>query len=887
VPLIRAVLVIGFLLAAGPAAAQRPAPADGPGQVVARLEALARDGTAAQLAELMAPTLSDARFTDFTLDFFVPGVTRTVAVERDRVPLDNEPEGEGFSLIVEFFAEVGARARIVSARVDVRRAVTDTGERWEVVDLERLNVVEGLYLLRMDSARGYAARDLTIDSEDFRLTLTDGTAFLVDSDGGVTGLVLVGRGELRFTPPSVTERGQLRIFANTEALVTPFESAFVRLSPAEYAARVNTGALVEEAVDRRLARRAEEIFLRERAKSYSVDLAEVSTEQWYLLPPPGDLLAEVQTRRFGTLTYAKNGSQAEDITFFNRERRRTLSVYPSVEKLERRGFAYNEDELADFDIETYEIDAEVDPERSTLRGRAQVTLRSRAPVLGTLTLRLAESLTVSSVTSAEFGRLLFLRVRNQNGVLVNLPRLLPPGSLVTLVVTYSGRIEPQRVDSENLQVVNQEPPALPSEPSFMLSQRSYWYPQNASSDYATARLRVTVPDGYGVVASGQLVTGDFGLRDLAATRGEGRTLIFSATRPVRYLSLVAGRFVRVLDTNFDTFDDSVRAGRNPSDGQVAMMIEASPRQMGRGRELAASAADIMRFYGTLMRDTPYPALSVAVVENELPGGHSPAYAVMLNTPPPASQFQSRNDPAAFQGFPEFVLAHEVAHQWWGQAVGWANYHEQWLSEGIAQYFSALYGQKLRGDSVFADMLRQFRRWALSESDQGPVYLGYRLGHVRNDSRVFRALVYNKAALVMHMLRRLVGDEAFFSSLRRFYLTHRYTKAGTPDLQEAFELETGRDLDRFFERWIYGSQTPRIRYGFTRGPGEVVIRFEQNPEQVFDVPVTVTITHADGRVTDLVVPVTAAQVEHRVATVGTARSVQVNRDSAALAEFSGL
>ena len=263
----RAIVLVGLLFLAIPLYAQTPAPSDGPSRLVSRMEALARNGTVEQLATLMSPGMPAATLADFALDFFVPGVTRTVALERDRIPLEGVADGDGFSLIVEFYAEVGDRARVVSARVDVLARGGAASDVWEVVDLERLNVVEGIYKLRMDTSRGYAARNLTIDSEDFRLTLFEGSAFLVDSDGGVTGLVIIGRGEMRFTPPSVTEKGQLRIFAGSDTLVTAFDGAFVRLSPADYLDRVSSGALTEQPVDRRVIRRAEEIFNRERSKS--------------------------------------------------------------------------------------------------------------------------------------------------------------------------------------------------------------------------------------------------------------------------------------------------------------------------------------------------------------------------------------------------------------------------------------------------------------------------------------------------------------------------------------------------------------------------------------------------------------------------------------------
>src|SRR6185436_16205231 len=89
-------------------------------------------------------------------------------------------------------------------------------------------------------------------------------------------------------------------------------------------------------------------------------------------------------------------------------------------------------------------------------------------------------------------------------------------------------------------------------------------------------------------------------------------------------------------------------------------------------------------------------------------------------------------------------------------------------------------------------------------------LGYRLGQIQGDTRVFRAVVYNKSAVVLHMLRRLVGDEAFFASLRRYYRTWRFQKAGTEDLRAAFEAETKLPLAVFFDKWIRGTTLPKLR-----------------------------------------------------------------------------
>jgi aminopeptidase N len=150
--------------------------------------------------------------------------------------------------------------------------------------------------------------------------------------------------------------------------------------------------------------------------------------------------------------------------------------------------------------------------------------------------------------------------------------------------------------------------------------------------------------------------------------------------------------------------------------------------------------------------------------------------------------------------------------------------------------------------------------------------------------VFRALVYNKGAAVLHMLRRMLGDEVFFAGIRTFYEDRRYQKAGTDDFERAMEAASGRTLDRFFERWIYAGDIPRVSYRASIGDNQVAMRFEQMSEGVFDLPVTVTLGYANGRTTDVVLVLNDRQVDRVIPTDGRVREVHVNRDSAALAEF---
>ena len=876
-------LLLACLLGPGvPLYAQAQAPAPDPvDTLLRRVAAILNAGDRTALPPLFGPTLSPARVEQHVNDLFTAGAIRTAVFERARAPLEGVPEGDGYTLVVEFFIETSGRARIITAGLDVQRPPGGDLAAWRISNIEGLSWVEGLYRLRLNTTAPLSARDLEIRAEDLVIALQEGTVFLVECDEGVTGMILIGRGEMRFAPGSSTERGQVRLFAGNETLVSPFETAYIRISPGDYAEQVANATLTATSADARAARRAQEVFRRESPRSFSVDLQDMSRDAWHLLPPADDFLAEIDTRRFDTLTYSRSNVQAEDVSLFRRQDRRTIALYASVAKLAARGRFYTDDSSREYDVLDYSVEAYIDPRREFIDGRARLAMRIRSTSVSTLLLRLADPLVITGVTSVEYGRLLHLRLRNQNMVLVNMPRTLLQDSDLTLVISYAGRLPTQNLDIDTIQTGQEPPGPVTIEQSYLLSNQSFWYPQNPIPDYATATIRITVPEEYGCVASGEPVAGEqlVSLRDIVAARS-GKTFAFRANQPLRYLAAIVSRLTRVGETRIEFSEETAGAGGDP----VTVAVEANPRQQHRGRTLMRPAEDIIRFYTSLVGDAPYASATIALVESVLPGGHSPAYFSMLNEPQDPTTLAWRGDPAMFEGFPDFFLAHELAHQWWGQAIGWKNYHEQWLSEGFSQYFAALYAQKTRGDRVFADMLRQFRRWSLSESDQGPVYLGYRLGHIKSDLRVFRALVYNKGAAVLHMLRRMLGDEAFFAGLRTFYSDRRYQKAGTDDFERAMETASGRVLDRFFERWIYGAEIPRVAYRASIADRQVTMRFEQTGDGVFDIPVTVTLELANGGSTDVVLTLTDRVVERTIPTDTRVREVQVNRDSGALAEF---
>jgi Peptidase family M1 domain len=655
-----------------------------------------------------------------------------------------------------------------------------------LVGREPLPGIEGLLHLSLDPAP-YRAEGLTVRFEDFELRLLKGSLFTSPPAIGPTALVFVGEAEVVMRPAPAAEQQQLVQFCGAPELRDRVKAAFIRIHPGDLH-RVLTPARFtpnpEGASDLAAAR----AFYDEQVSRAFVLDTSLPRSPWWIFPGLGDAAASFRTAHHGTLTYALSTDEPEGISLFDRDRRRQVCLYPRA----GREAHYDEDEGRPVDVLEHDLQVRFDPQRSRLEGQDTLRLRLNA-ASSTLRLRLDDSLAVTSIVSEAAGDHAFFRVRGQDSLMVSLGALSGRIGEIALTVRYQGVHWPTAVEQElqgaspgaDLNGIDRE---IIVDPVLTYSNRTAWYPQAGADDYARARLRFDLPEGWTALTGGARVVSR---REAGRNRFE-----YKQDQPGKYITVVVGRFQE--------------AGKLTADGRQLEAFGLARTKNDAERTLA-QAAEILRFFEAEFGPYPYASLRIAVVEGATPGGHSPPGMVILSRRPPLARGDLRDDPASFWDLPGFFVAHELAHQWWGHGVAGQNYRERWLAEGFAQYAAALWTRHDRGEEAFQTVLKRLSRWALRQNDEGPIHLGHRLGHVVGNAQIYRSIVYDKGAYVLHMLRGIVGEEAFRKGVRALQAEHRFGKVGTADLQAALQQASGKDLHAYFDAWVYGTTLPAIEY----------------------------------------------------------------------------
>jgi len=783
-----------------------------------------------------------------------------LSVERPQVL---PSELRAFKISVEVSAVTEPRGRFERWLV----GLVDTGAGWKLVSREAAGEIDGLVHLSVDP-EGFRADGLTLRLEDFELRLRHGTLFTSPPDVGPTLLVFVGEASVRVTPRPTTERQQLELFSGSTELRDGVRAAFIRIHPADLHRVLSPVRLEPDPAAAKRFGKARKLFDEQVGQSFVLD-AGIPGSPWWVLPALGDAMVTFETRKHGTLTFTINDAEPENINLFDRAKRRQIVLYPAA----GRPIQYSEDDQRQFDIVHHDLEVRFDPDRNHIEATDHLRLRLLQPTVS-LRFRMDDALRVSSVRSATVGEHLFFRVRHQNSFLVSLGMLSGQTGEITLSVSYSGHLGSAPIDTESLQIFdNPRQTDLPGLPGFPLetvhvyTNRQPWYPQARFDDFATARIRCNVPERYIVLAGGVR-------RVLEQVEPERRVFEYEQQGKGKYITVAVGRLELV--------------GRVEAGG-VPLEAFAVARARGHAETLMERSQDILRFYKEEFGPYPYPSLRLGVMEGRTPGGHSPPGMVLIQAQPVLFRSLSRTDPGDFSNVPGFFLAHELAHQWWGHGVAAQNYHERWLSEGMAQYAAARWARRFHGEDTFRDILRRMARWARKLADKGPISLGHRLGLVENNPQIFRAIAYNKGAYVLHMLRGIVGDDAFREALISLQDRHRFRKIGTDELRGALEVAAGQDLAPYFRAWVYGTSIATLKWSArtTREASgyrtDVRVRATGLPAAV---PLELALVFSEGRHAERVM-LEPSGGRFTFRTRGRPRKVQVNGDLGLLAEVDEL
>ena len=194
-----------------------------------------------------------------------------------------------------------------------------------------------------------------------------------------------------------------------------------------------------------------------------------------------------------------------------------------------------------------------------------------------------------------------------------------------------------------------------------------------------------------------------------------------------------------------------------------------------------------------------------------------------------------------------VIIHEVAHQWWGNAVTEADWDDVWLSEGFATYFTLLFIEHAYGRDEFVEGLRSSAERIFTQYADDP---GYRIVHddLSDMRRVTSGATYQKGSWILHMLRSQLGDEAFWSGISAYYARFMNANATTADFRSEMERASGIDLETFFQQWLYEGGNPRLEgwwtYDSTARAVQIEINQTQSTGPTFAFPLEIGV-HLDG------------------------------------------
>jgi aminopeptidase N len=192
---------------------------------------------------------------------------------------------------------------------------------------------------------------------------------------------------------------------------------------------------------------------------------------------------------------------------------------------------------------------------------------------------------------------------------------------------------------------------------------------------------------------------------------------------------------------------------------------------------------------------------------------------------------------------EGLLAHEIAHQWFGNSASEGSWHHSWLSEGFATYFTNLYNEQTHGRDKLVSGLKGQRNNVINYSKKA--YVPIVNPDITEYMKVLSTNTYQKGGWVLHMLRKEVGDEDFWKGIRTYYARYEHSNAYSDDLRAVFEEVTGEDLESFFKQWVLTAGHPDFQLDWTYNGNKLNVLINQHQKTSFQFPLEIELVFQDG------------------------------------------
>jgi aminopeptidase N len=354
----------------------------------------------------------------------------------------------------------------------------------------------------------------------------------------------------------------------------------------------------------------------------------------------------------------------------------------------------------------------------------------------------------------------------------------------------------------------------------------YWYPcHDYPDDYSTSETITTVPANWVVVSNGILKN--------VTTNNKSKTKTFDwiENKPhVIYLNSIVAGVYSIIKDKYE---------------HIPISYYVSPKYKNVAKENFTATPDILRFYSTVTGYRyPWDKLSLAAVTDFTFGGMENVSAITLTD---NTLHNKADEPQASS---TGLVAHETAHQWFGDLMTCRSWSNAWLNEGFATYFTALYEEHAQGEDAFAyQMMKDHNQVIYADRTEHRPTVYNRYYHPVD---LFSPFIYPRGASILHMLRGIVGKDLFFKAIKYYVHKYKFYNVDSHDFQDAVQDATRKNLYWFWDEWLYKGGHPvfEVNYKYDNATHVLTLDVKQTQKTddatpVYKMPVNVLIQTRSG------------------------------------------